>query len=250
MSLIEWLQKSYGIDIDADGILEGEALAAALYRRLVAAGMDYGEQRHLLLQASDRCCDPCFGTACLDQVERINAFLARRATYDDRPVRNCHSGVTKNKQWAAGAEYAELRFVAARKVDEDSVAAVEGMNRQLVAAGYIEAVDYVVRDLRQGLGYLLPGEDPVRRRRTVRWLRGLNALHFWVEAMLGGREPLIRAAGGAQGCWKTAADLFLDKEGHALTNQRLEHGLLRNEEQRRQLLSLIPRTPKVTALIP
>ena len=248
MLLTDWLKHDYGIDIDADGILEGEALASALYRRLVSAGMDYGEQRHLLLQASDRCCDPCFGTACLDQVERIDAFLARRATFDDRPVRNCHSGVTKNKLWAAGAEYAELRFVAARKVDEDSVAAVEEMIRQLVAEGYLEAEEYVVRDLRQGLGYLLPSEDPVRRRRTVRWLRGLNALHFWVEAILSGREPLVRAAGGAQGCWKTAASLFLDKEGHALTNQRIEHGLLRNEEQRRQLLSVIPLTPRALSL--
>ena len=249
MSLIEWLQRDFGVDLDTADIQDGAALAAALCRALVAAGMDYGEQRHILLQASDRHCDLAFGNACLVQVERLDAFRAHRATFVDRPVRKCHSGVSKNKQWEAGAEYAELRFVAARTVDEDLLDAVDDMCRRMAGEGYVELRDDVVLDLRQGLGYYRPGEDPVRRRHTVRWLRGQNALHFWVDAMLNGREPLIRAAGGAQGCWKTAASLFVDRQGRTFTNERLEHGILRNEEQRQWLLSVIPRTPRVDRLI-
>ena len=244
MSLTEWLKRDCGIDLDAACFQGGAVLAEALCQALVEAGKDYGEQRHILLAAADRHSDLAFGSACLDQVDRIDAFLARRARYDDRPVRNCHSGVPKNKVWAAGAEYATLRFAAARTVDEDSVAAVGEMVLRLAAAGYVEQNEAVVRDLRQGLGYYLPGEDLVRRRRTVRWLAGQNALHCWVAAMLGGREPLIRLADGSPGCWVTAADLFVDRKGCAFNNARLEHGILRNKEQERWLLSVIPRTPR------
>ena len=244
MYLIDWLKRDYDIELDVSCFQDGAALATELCRALVDTGRDYAEQRHILLQSTDRHPDLAFGTVCLDQIDRIDAFRRRRAGIDDKPVRKCHSGVSKNKQWNAGAEYADMRFVAVREVNGDSAAAVEEMIRRMVAEGCIEARDDVVRDLRQGLGFILPGEDPVRRRRTVRWLRGLNALHFWVEAMLNGREPLIRPAGGAQGCWKTAASLFVDKDGRALTNQRLEHGILRNEEQRRWLLNVIPRTPR------
>lgn len=117
------------------------------------------------------------------------------------------------------------------------------MCRLMAAEGYVELRDDVVRDLRQGLGYYRPGEDTVRRRRTVRWLRGQNALHFWIAAMLGGRDPLIRVADGAPGCWVTAANLFVDRKNSAFVYSRLEHGILRNEIQRRWLLSVIPRSP-------
>ena len=244
MLLIDWLKRDCGIHLDAATFRDGAVLAAALCQSLVDAGKDYGEQRHILLQATEHHCDLAFGNACLDQVDRLDTFLRRRAAYDDRPVRNCHSGVSKNKGWQAGAVYADLRFAAARAVDDDSAAAVEEMVLRLVAESYVEQHGDVARDLRQGLGYLLPGEDPVRRRRTARWLRGQNALHFWVAAMLGGREPLVRVADGAPGCWVTAASLFVDRQGRAFTYSRLEHGILRSEEQQRWLLSIIPRTPR------
>lgn len=249
MSLKEWLKADYGVDFHADPGMGGDAQAAALFRTLEAAGLDYGLQRAILLEAGDRHQVLSFGTACLDRVDAIDAYLARRAATAEKEVRRCHPRVSKNKDWAAGAEYADLRFAAARTVDEDSVAVVEEMVRRLAAEGYVELHPDVVRDLRQGLGYYRAGEDPVRRRHTVRWLRGLNALHFWIDALLGGREPLIRVADGAPGCWVTAASLFVDVHGCALTNQRLEHGILRNDLQRQWLLSIIPRTPRATARV-
>ena len=118
------------------------------------------------------------------------------------------------------------------------------MVSRLAEEGYVELQDEVLRDLRQGLGYYRPGEDVMRRRRTVRWLRGQNVLHCWVAAMLGGREPLIRVAEGAPGCWVTAANLFVDRKGCAFTYERLEHGVLRNDHLHRWLLSIIPRRPQ------
>lgn len=194
MSLTEWLKTAYGVDFDpADG-LHGGPLAEALCRAQEEADLDYGSQRAALHEAADRLHDLAFSNACLDHVDAIDAYLARRASMVSREVRKCHSGVVKNKDWGAGAEYAELRFAAARAIDDDLLDAVDDMCRLMAAEGYVELRDDVVRDLRQGLGYYRPGEDTVRRRRTVRWLRGQNALHFWIAAMLGGRDPLIRVA--------------------------------------------------------
>ena len=120
MLLIDWLKRDCGIHLDAATFQDGAVLAAALCQSLV-------------LQATERHCDLAFGNACLDQVDRLDTFLRRRAAYDDRPVRNCHSGVSKNKGWQAGAVYADLRFAAARAVDDDSAAAVEEMVLRLVA---------------------------------------------------------------------------------------------------------------------
>lgn len=243
MSLTEWLKTAYGVDFLPGGGLHGGPLAEAFCRALEEAGLDYGTQRAALVEAADRRHDLAFGNACLDHAEAIDAYLARRAALVDREVRKCRSGVVKNKEWAAGAEYAELRFAAARPPDGDLLDAVDDMCRRLAGEGYVELRDDVVRDLRQGLGYYRPGEDPVRRRHTVRWLRGQNALLCWIAVMLGGRDPLIRVAGGAPGCWVTAASLFVDRQGRAFTYARLEHGVLRNELQERWLLSLIPRSP-------
>lgn len=243
MSLTEWLKTAYGVDfVPADG-LHGGPLAEALCRALEEADLDYGSQRAALHEAADRLHDLAFSNACLDHVDAIGAYLARRASMVSREVRKCHSGVVKNKDWGAGAEYAELRFAAARAIDDDLLDAVDDMCRLMAAEGYVELRDDVVRDLRQGLGYYRPGEDTVRRRRTVRWLRGQNALHFWIAAMLGGRDPLIRVADGAPGCWVTAANLFVDRKNSAFVYSRLEHGILRNEIQCRWLLSVIPRSP-------
>jgi len=249
MSLIENIMKYCGVEVDAAPGTRGDALAEAFFRALVDAGKDYGEQRHLLLVAADHVFDLDFGTACLQRVERLDAFRKRREALVDREVAKRHSGVVKNKDWAVGEAYASLRFAAAREVTAELVDAVEGMVGMLVEGGYVEPRADLVRDLRQGLGYYRPGEDPFRLRRTVRWLKGQNALHFWVAAMLGGREPLIRVAEGDSGCWVTAANLFIDRQGRALTYSRLEHGVLRSEEQQKWLRSLIPYTPNTAVLI-
>lgn len=243
MALIESIKRYCGIDLDAEAYPGGAEQAAALYRALVAAGCDYGEQRHLLLTAFDHHADVAFGEGCLDLVARIDSLAARRAAVTDREVAKRHSGVVKNKDWGAGEAYATLRFAPARSVSAELLDAVDDMVARLAEANYVEAAADLVRDLRQGLGYYRPGEDPLRRRRTVRWLKGQNALHFWVAAMLGGREPLIRVADGAPGCWVTAASLFIDRQGRAFTYSRLEHGVLRNTAQQQWLRATIPLTP-------
>ena len=116
MSLKEWLKSDYGVDFHADPGMGGDAQAAALFSTLEAAGLDYGLQRAILLEAGDRHQVLSFGTACLDRVDAIDAYLARRAATAEKEVRRCHSRVSKNKDWAAGAEYADLRFAAARTV--------------------------------------------------------------------------------------------------------------------------------------
>jgi len=70
-------------------------------------------------------------------------------------------------------------------------------------------------------------------------------------AMPGGTSARfsIRVADGAPGCWVTAANLFIDRQGRALTYSRLEHGVLRSEEQQKWLRSLIPYTPNTAVLI-
>lgn len=244
MLLTEWLKTVYGLTFSPCDGLRGGPLAEALCRTMEDAGFDYGMQRAVLFDAADRQHDLSFSNACLDHAEAIDAYHARRAALVNREVRKCRSGVVKNKDWAAGAEYAELRFAAARTISDDLLDAVDDMCRRMAAEGYVEVQSDVVRDLRQGLGYYRQGEDPVRRRHTVRWLRGQNALHCWIAAMLGGREPLIRVADGAPGCWVTAANLFVDRQGRAFTNERLEHGVVRNKEQERWLSSLVPRSPK------
>ena len=244
MLLAEWLKTAYGVMFSPSDGLRGGPLAEALCRTMEDAGLDYGTQRAVLFDAADRQHDLSFSNACLDHAEAIDAYLIRRASLVNREVRKCRSGVVKNKDWAAGAEYAELRFAAARTASDDLLDAVDDMCRRMAAEGYVELHSDVVRDLRQGLGYYRPGEDPMRRRHTVRWLRGQNALHCWIAAMLGGREPLIRVADGAPGCWVTAASLFVDRQGRAFTNERLEHGVVHNKVQEQWLLAVVPRTPK------
>lgn len=242
MELSDWLKQRCGLDIQDAGE-GGAALAAALYALLVAAGYDYAQQKELLLEAADRRHDLAFGNACLDRIADIQAFERRRAAMQVKKVVKCHSGVAKNKQWGTGAEYAELRFCAARPVDDDTCDLVDDMLRALAAAGYLETRADLLADLRQGLGYYRSSEDPCRPRRTVRWLRGQNLLHAWIAAMLGGRSPLIRVGEGAAGCWVTAASLFVDRQGKAFTYSRLEHGVVRNEEQLRWLRRIIPAPP-------
>lgn len=243
MSLKEWMNAEYGMSVDLAGVSEGAPLAQALYRALVSAGADYSTQKRILYDASGHFHDLSFGSACLDLVADIEAFERRRGEVRIAPLRKCHSGVSKNKDWAPGAEYAELRFAAARPVADDLLDAVDDMVRRLIGEGYVESRSEVLRDLRQGLGYYRPDEDVVRRRRTVKWLRGQNALHCWIVAMLSGRSPLIRVGDGAPGCWVTAASLFVDRHGRAFTNERLEHGILRNALQRQWLESIVPKSP-------
>ncbi|MGX8712888.1 MAG: hypothetical protein ACSW8I_04275 [bacterium] len=244
MSLTEWIKTDYGLAVDLPDACEGVPLAQTLYRALVAAGADYSTQKRLLYEASGRLHDLAFGTTCLDLIADIDAFERRRGDLRVAPVRKCHSGVHKNKDWQPGAEYAELRFSAARHPDSDLLDAVDDMLRLLIGEGYVESRPDVLRDLRQGLGYYRPDEDILRRRRTVKWLRGQNALHCWIVAMLSGRSPLIRVGDGAPGCWVTAASLFVDRHSRAFTYARLEHGVLRNALQRQWIEALVPKSPQ------
>lgn len=241
MSLTEWIKADYGILLDFPDDLRGEPRAHALYRALVDANLDYGTQKALLAAASDRVHDKDFGIACLDLIGEIEAFERRRHSLRVAPLRKCHSGVPKKKERQPGAEYAELRFAAARRVDGDLLDAVDDMLRRLLSEGYVESRPDVLRDLRQGLGYYRPGEDPLRQRRTVKWLRNQNVLRCWIELMLAGRCPLIRDGDGASGCWVTAASLFVDRKGNAFTHKNLNHGILKNSTQRQWLEKIIPR---------
>lgn len=243
MSLTEWMKTVYGTEVRFSGGACGAQLAAEFYRSLVDAGYDYQAQKRLLYDACGIHHDLAFGNACLDFIASIEDFEQRRGSLKVMPVRKCHSGVPKNKDWAPGAEYAELRFAAARTVGADLLDALDDMVDRMVGEGCIESRPDIRRDLRQDLGYYRPDEDIVRRRRTVKWLRGQNALHYWIASMLGGRDPLIRVADGAPGCWVTAASLFIDRQGRAFTYSRLEHGRLSNEKQETWLRGIIPLSP-------
>ena len=243
MELSEWLKTDCGLDLDVRGAADGVALEALLYRALVSAGKGYEEQRRILYESSGHYCDLAFGQACLDRIDAIERFEHRRAAVRVPRVRRCDSGVRKNKEWAPGAEYAELRFEAARKAEGDLMDAIDDMVGRLVEAGYLEARPDLPRDLRQGLGYFRPGEDLFRPRRTAKWLKGLNALHCWVVALLEEPGALCRVGQGAAGRWVTAASLFVDRQGRAFTYARLEHGVMRNQAQLQWLRRTIPRCP-------
>ena len=178
-----------------------------------------------------------------DQVRKLigQAFERRRNDLHIVPVRKCHSGIPKNKLRKPGAEYAELRFAAARPPADDLLDAVDDMLKRLISEGYVESRPDVMRDLRQGLGYYRPGEDVMRRRRTVKWLRHQNVLRHWIAAMLSGRSPLIRDGDGAPGCWVTAASLFVDAKGQAYTHKNLNHVTLTNSLQRQWLETIVPK---------
>lgn len=246
MTFAEWIVQRLGSDTEP--LRGGGAdLAAALSDVLVERGYDYGQQKELLYEATGLLHDLDFGNACLDRIAAIEAYEQRRAAVRVKTLVKCRSGVMKNKQWGAGAEYASLRFAAARPVDETLCDLVDDMLKRLVADGYLEVRQDLVRDLRQGLGYYRDGEDVFRPRRTARWLRGQNVLHVWVVLMKGGRDPLIRVERSGAGCWEIAASLFVDRMGKAFTNSRLEHGKVESEEELRYLRSLVPRPSTTVA---
>ena len=211
-------------------------------KAMADAGLDYALQKEILYEASGQVPDLAFGQACLDRIEAIVRFEARRRTLQVKKTRRCHAGVAKNKDWPPGAELAELRFQAARTPDSDLLAAIDDMVLRLVQRGYLEARPGIGRDLRQGLGYYAPGEDLFRPRRTAKWLKGQNALHCWVAALLAQPAPLCRVGEGALGCWVTAASLFIDRHGRAFTYDRLEHGVMRDAGELQWLRKTIPRS--------
>lgn len=242
MKLDEWLHTRYGLALGGFDTADGAALEQRLYRAMVEAGFGYMLQREVLYEASGRHADLLFGQACLDRIDAIARFEDRRRAVSVRKTRQCHSGVSKNKDWAPGAETAELRFQAARTLDGDLMDAIDDMVMRLVDRGYLEARPDIARDLRQGLGYYRPTEDPVRPRRTAKWLKGQNALHCWVAALLAPPDPLCRVGEGALGCWVTAASIFIDRHGRAFTYDRLEHGVMRNTDELGWLVRSIPRS--------
>lgn len=232
-----------GFDFEADGAADGADLERRLYQALVAAGLDYALQKEILFDASGLHHDLAFGQACLDRIDAIDRFLLRRGALHHKKTRRCDNGVRKNKDWAPGADSAELRFQPARTPSDDLCRALDDMALRLVERGYIEARPDIARDLRQGLGYYRRGEDPLRQRRTVKWLKGQNALHCWVAAILHPEDPLCRVGEGNPGCWVTTASLFIDRHGRAFTYSRLEHGVMRNGDELRWLQRTIPRSP-------
>ena len=144
---------------------------------------------------------------------------------------------------------ARLRFVAAWPIKNglrnEVFDIVDDMLLRMASAGYIDSSSDALLDLRQGLGYYRPGEDYVRLRAPVRWLRGQNALHWWLCALLGdhGAAPLIRVPVGGPGRWVTAASIFADRNGGAYVYSQLEHGRPSNDTQRSWLDATVPLHP-------
>ena len=246
MSLAEWLMESHGVDFDPTGAdsLQPSLMAQRLYDALVEAGKDYSEQKAILRQSCLHHCHYAFANACIDIIGEIDSMLQRLEGVPLEPVvEKRYSGVRRNKSWPAGKVYAEYRFSAARPLQAEVIDSVDDMVCRMARDGYLEPRPELITDLRQGLGYYLPTEDPLRRRRTVKWLRGQNLLHCYVSYLLGGADPLVRLAPGSPGCWIVAASLFIDRNGCAFTNQRLEHGTVSDANQLQTLRAFIPRTP-------
>ena len=241
MSLEKWLIERYDLHLEAPQGASGVPLADALCSALAAAGFDFDSQAALLLEASERHADIAFAEACLDRVERIEALQARRREALQRHQARCQAGVGRRQPKAPAPEVAVHRFVPLWPASDQSADLVDDMLRRLASEGFILLEEWTLRDLRQGLGYYRRGEDPYRLRRPARWLAGMNALHFWVELMMDEEHALISVADGSAKKWVTAASLFTDRQGHAVTNGRIEHGEVESAALRRRIERCVPK---------
>lgn len=247
MSLDDWLIDEYGIrlGVPGDGVA-GAALADALRRALVAAGRSYADQEAILRRAALAYADVDFGEACLALVDRIATLRLRLASLPAPPDAP-RSAPAARRLPAAGATHAALRFVALWPLESTTFDLVDDFVRRLAAAGYVAAQPALEADLRQGLGYYRPGEDPLRLRRTVRWLHRRQELRCLVRLLTEGPAPLCAVPlGSHSGRWQVAASLFVDARGLAIKNSQLDSGdpppdrqaALRNLVPRRSVVSV------------
>lgn len=244
MMLSQWLIERFGVDLGVDAAVGGESLADAFGASLGAAGFDLDSQVAALLECAGRGDDVDFAEACLLRAERIERLQQRRREALLRHRARCQSGVAEKPSYPPAAEVAALRFSPLWDATDEHAAIVDDMLRRLVAEGYLQPDADALRDLRQGLGYYRRGEDPWRLRRPVRWLGGMNALHLLVHLLTNGPHPLVGTAPGAPQKWVTAASLFTDSNGLALTNQRIHHGIV-SPAERRRIERCVPRPPAV-----
>lgn len=241
MSLKESIEEYCKVNMDHYTGQKGSALAGWFFDALLDENPPFGEQCRRIKEAREHIHNLEFCQACDNRIREIGAYLKQHPDAGGGG-KGCHSGVTKNKDWPPGKEYAFLRFDPAREVSAELVDAVEDMIRAVARRNFFRCHDYTVCDLRQGLGYYRPDEDATRFRRTVCWMGDNNALHEWIDAMQTGRQPLIKPQ-GRNGCWETAASMFVDRNGSAFTFQRLQRGYRKNEEIKRWFRSVVPRTP-------
>ena len=242
--LRQWLIDEYGVELDASAeALGGADLAAAVQQALVRARLGFDRQRAVLRAAAERQADVVFGNACLDAVDAIAAFQRRLA---DTPVPDSpspsrrHSAVTARSARPPAPPFAELRFLAAAPDAPELADILDDFARRLVAQGYVENRPDIVRDLRQGLGYYRRGEDPLRLRRTIRWLRPQNQLSHLVRCLLDAQAPICRVPDGNAGRWQVTADIFADRAGRTFENRNFDHARLGDGPARRALEALVP----------
>lgn len=239
--LRDWLI-AQGLTFDFSDNMSGEELVNSLSRSLTAANFDFDEQRNILLQAPDHYRDAEFLDACIARADYIGRLQNKRRELIERHLSECKNGVSGKRVRMPAAEVARLRFAAAWPLRDEVFDIVDDMILNMAKHGYLESTPSALVDLRQGFGYYRPDEDPVRLRAPVRWLRNQNALHWWISALMGARNkcPLIKVDEGGAGCWVTAASIFADCDGHAYTNEQLEHGRPSSQTQRDWLDSTVP----------
>ena len=240
--LEQWLIERFGVSLDGSAV-GGPALADAFGDALGAAGFDYDAQVGALLECAARGDDMAFAEACLDRAERIERLQQRRREALLRHRARCQSRGGEKRTYPPADTVAPLRFSPLWPATDEVADIVHDMLRRLVAEGYLPPDEAALRDLRQGLGYYRRGEDPWRLRRPVRWLGGMKALHFWIDLLATGDHPLIGIAPGAPPKWVTAASLFTDRQGRAVTNRRIEHGEVSSPGERQRIERTVPRPP-------
>ena len=245
MTLRDWLIQRCNLTLDTAVGLSGEALVDALCSLLAAAGFNYDSQKGILLEATDIYCDTAFFEACINRVKLIEHLQDERREALQRHLARCQNGGARTRERIPAAETAVYRFAPAWPLTDESADIVDDMLQRMADAVYIEPATDALRDLRQSFGYYRTGEDPGRLRRPVRWLGKQNALHYWLCGLLGDRDapPLIAVTNGANDRWVTAASIFADRDGHAFTYNRLEHGNPADSRLREWLDSTLPLRP-------
>ena len=240
MDLKEWLLRECGIVLDVEGV-GGVELADRLERALAMAGFVVEDQLPLLMEATRYAVDRDFYRACLERVDDIRQLQQRRSTLLASWHTDCHNRGAEKHTFVPAGDVVAKRFNALWDVTDDNADLVDDMVRRLAAEGYILLAGDAARDLRQGLGYYRRDEDRARLRAPVRWLRRYNTLHYWVNRLTGGDTPLCAAPGGIDGKWVVAAELFADRQGHAILTKSIRHGVVGSSQQRHFLDTVVPR---------
>ena len=252
MLLRNWLIRDYELTLDTTAEMSGEELVNALCSRMTAAGFDFDKQKSILLDAPDNYCDTDFFEACINRVNKIENLQKQHQAAKQRHQAQCRNGGDKKRVRVPAAEFAIYRYAPTDDwpSTDESATLVDDMLKKIADKSYINPAADTLLDLRQSLGFYRPREDPGRLRRPVRWLGNLNVLHYWLCTLLGDHDPpaLITTIKGGGKRWETAASIFADKKGNALTYNRIEHGELSDPKLCQFLDSTVPLRPRsVTA---